>query len=144
MPIIELNTSLTPPFFTNLVFAHIQLIISTILFYWIAPQQIFTQSQKKSRWKILKIPKVRDTFRKKPQLFWDFRFFEDFHGISNISFENLKGNSWKSLKSSKNRKSQKKLEIFRKVSLTLGIFKIFHRDFFLRLGKNLLRSDSIK
>ena len=33
---------------------------------------------------------------------------------------------------------------FRKSPVTFFIFKIFHRDFFLRLGKSLLRFDSIK
>ena len=61
-----------------------QFIISRNLFYWIAPQLIFTSSQKKSRRKFLKMTEVRDKLRKFFEIFWKSKIFENFRKIENF------------------------------------------------------------
>ena len=134
-----------------------QFIISPIPFYWIAPQQTFTQSQKKSRAKILKILKVRDELRKNfrdfPiffEIFDIFDIFEKFRFFRKFSIGSPIDNFRKNRKFSKMSKISKISKISKnlgKFSESISIFFHFQKFsliFFIDRCKNLLRSECIK
>ena len=128
-----------------------QFIISRNLFYWIAPQLIFTSSQKKISTKNFENSKswryFLKNFRKKIEnfeKFWDFWNFRNFSKIFDFFYRKSYTKFSKILKIFKNVKNLKNFENFSESTSNFSHFQNFSSRFFLRWSKNSLRSDSIK